>query len=424
MTNVYMLDLWCQVPFYDAYLCQALQAEGVHSVLGSTTFHLEPDYFQRRGLKNDPGLSSLASGLKIGSPKVRRSLRFLEFCGNLSALSLRFLVKPPDIIHVQWIPLVAEGVPLEMWFLKLAKRRGSKLVYTVHNLLPHDSDPGLHKIFAEVYNLMDALICHTQETKDRLIEEFGLDGRNIWVIPHGPLFYDYRPLDKSEAKRQLGFSPEQCLVLYQGLVRPYKGIDFLLDAWAQVQSQQPNARLVIAGRGEQCHMDTVKAKVEAIAGQSSVRLDLRYITSLELPIYYQAADIAVYPHREITQSGALLTGIAFGKPIVATTLPGFREALEDYQGAVCVEYGDVNGFSQLLVRLIVDERERDRLANPTARQEAEMSWQVIARQTRGCYEDVLRGTPGGAQAPAREPAVPEDACETSMVGEDVAKLAQ
>ena len=237
------------------------------------------------------------------------------------------------------------------------------------------------------------------------------------------MFYDYQAIDKSEAKRQLGFSPEQCLVLYQGLVRPYKGLDFLLDAWAQVQLQQPNARLVIAGRGEQCHMDVVKAKVEAIAGQSSVRLDLRYITSQELPIYYQAADIAVYPHREITQSGALLTGIAFGKPIVATTLPGFREALEGYEGAACVEYGDAKGLSQLLVRLIANEREREQLANPAARQEAEMSWQVIARQTRGCYEDVLRGTPG-TQAPAREPVVPDDACETSMVGDDVAKLAQ
>lgn len=392
MPNIYMMDLWCQIPFYNAYLCNALKTEGVGCVLGSTSFHLEPDYFLRRGLKNDPGLSSLVSHLDIVNPKVRRTLRFLEFCVNIAALAFRFLFVRPDIIHVQWVPLVEEGVPIELWFLKLAKRRGIKLVYTVHNLLPHDSESSLKETFARVYKLMDALICHTRETRNRLIQEFGLDGEKIWVIPHGPLFYDYKPIRKQEAKRRIGLSAEHSVVLYQGLLRPYKGVDFLLDAWKNVQSNQPSARLVIAGRGEDRHMEVVRAKVDELGIRSSVRLDLRYITSEELPIYYQAADIAVYPHREITQSGALMTGIAFGTPIVATSLPGFRETLEAYGGAVCVEHGDVDGLSQLLSRLIGNSRERGRLASTSTSQDSAMCWKIIAQQTRDCYEEILRST--------------------------------
>jgi glycosyltransferase involved in cell wall biosynthesis len=390
MPNIYMMDLWCQTPFYDAYLCDALSREGLTCVLGATNFHLEPDYFLRRGLKNDPGLGSFASRLNIQNAKVRRTLRFLEFCGNITTLALRFLFLRPDIIHVQWVPLVDRGISVELWLLKLAKRRGSKLVYTVHNLLPHDPDKDYRKDFDRVYGLMDGLICHTRETRDRLIEEFGVDGSKLWVIPHGPLFYDYQPIDKQEAKRRLGYSPEHKVVLYQGLVRQYKGLDFLLDAWNDFHGKEPNARLLIAGRGEDRDMETVKAKVEALGLQSSVRLDLRYISTGELPIYYQAADIAVYPHREITQSGALMTGIAFRKPIIATALTGFREALENYANAVCVEYGDVQGLSAQLAGLIGNLPESEASASSTLAQDSATSWKIIAQQTRSCYEQVLR----------------------------------
>ncbi len=423
MTSVYMMDLWCQIPFYDAYLCNALEAEGIACVLGSTNFHLEPGYFQQRGLKNDPGLGSFASGLNIGNPRVRRSLRFLEFVANLGALTLRFQFARPDLIHVQWIPLVAEGVPFELWFLKLAQRRGVKIVYTVHNLLPHDSEPGVRETFARIYRMMDGLICHTRETKDRLIAEFGLDGSKVWIIPHGPLFYDYAPVGQSEAKRRIGLQQKNCMVLYQGLVRPYKGIDFLLDAWKKVQAEQPDARLVIAGRGEDRHMEFVRARVESNGVQSSVQLDLRYITSQELPIYYQAADIAIYPHREITQSGALMTGIAFGKPIVATSLPGFREALEGYDGAVCVEYGDVEELSQLLLTMISNPARREALAHPSASEDAHVFWKDIARRTRECYEEVLRGpAPDQAAGEARNPPADlEKAPESSNVYETASR---
>ena len=265
----------------------------------------------------------------------------------------------------------------------------------------------MRETFARIYRMMDGLICHTRETKDRLIAEFGLDGSRIWIIPHGPLFYDYTPVGQTEAKQRIGLQPQNCMVLYQGLVRPYKGIDFLLDAWKKVQAQQPDARLVIAGRGEDRHMEFVKAKVEANGVQSSVQLDLRYITSEELPIYYQAADIAIYPHREITQSGALLTGIAFGKPIVATSLPGFREALDGYDGAVCVEYGDVEGLSQLLLTLISEPAKRQALAQPSASQDAHLFWKDIARRTRECYDEVRRG-PAPDHAPGEVQNAPAD----------------
>ena len=399
MTNVYMMDLWCQVPFYNAYLCQALQREGVACSLGSTRFHLEPDYFRQRGLKTDPGLCSVVSILKVGSTRVRRALKFLEFCGNLSSLTARFLANPPNIIHVQWIPLVDQGVPLELYFLRLAKQKGIKLTYTVHNVLPHDVEISLKGTFVEVYQLMDALICHTQDARDRLIHEFGLAPDKISVIPHGPLFYDSAAVAPKEAKRQLGFSEEDCVVLHQGNVRPYKGLGFLLESWKNVQACRPNARLLVVGTGEKCLLKNIEQQVDALDLRSSVRLDFRYVPSRELPLYYHAADIAVYPYREITQSGALMTGIAFGKPIIATSLPGLREALNGH--GLLVPYGDVQELAMHLNRLIQDPQARAKAANKPSIVDCQNSWSTIAKQTRECYDRVLRHTPTTWLSPMR-----------------------
>src|SRR5436305_299001 len=149
--HVYMLDLWCQIPFYNAYLCQALTTSGVECTLGATSFHLEENYFRERGVKTDRGLLNLVSRIRVRHSPFRRMLRFVEFCINLLVIAWRFLNKRPDILHVQWIPLIAEGVPFEFWFLRFAKWRRIKLVYTVHNLLPHDSHPRVKKIFLKVY---------------------------------------------------------------------------------------------------------------------------------------------------------------------------------------------------------------------------------------------------------------------------------
>jgi glycosyltransferase involved in cell wall biosynthesis len=120
-----------------------------------------------------------------------------------------------------------------------------------------------------------------------------------------------------------------------------------------------------------------------------VRLDLRYIPTEELSIYYQACDVAVYPYREITQSGSLMTGIAFGKMIVTTDLPGFREALEDYDNAVCVSYGDVKLLSQTLAGLIDKPQVNATAARKGYGRDSCASWDIIARKTRQCYESVL-----------------------------------
>ena len=397
--KVFVMDLWCYVPYYDGYLCKGLRNENVDVTVGAISYHRDCGHFARHGLRNDPGLVDIVARLNIRNPHLRRILKFIEFFINSAALVIRFALAPPDILHVQYIPLIEQGLPFEFWFMEYAKKLGIKLVYTVHNALPLDVGKNLTETYRRIYRLPDALICHNQSTRTRLVEQLGVEPERIWLIPHGPMFHDSQVRTKEEARARLGYSTE-CVVLWQGIVMPYKGLDFLLDAWRKVQSSGLNCRLVIAGTGEGRWLRGIEEKVRTLGIEASVQLVLRFLPVEDVSLHYQAADIVVYPYKEISTSGALMTGVAFRKTLVATDLPSFAEVLRDGENAALVRYGDVEGLAGALERLIQDAAKRERLAAGLAGAGAlHDPWAPIARETRNRYEALLE-VPGSLGDPA------------------------
>ncbi len=389
--RVLLMDLWCYIPYYDRYLYEGLAGENVDVTLGSVCPYQDPKYFARNGLCNDPGLVDVVPKLGIRNDNLRRALMLVECCINMVALLVRFAVSKPDIVHVQWIPMVRE-LPFEMWFLRLVRSLGIKLVYTVHNVLPHDTEKEFVQVFRRVYAEMDALICHADEAKSQLVREFSVDPGRVWVIPHGPLLHDTKRLSREEARAALSLPKGETLVLWQGIIRPYKGLDFLLYGWRRIAASSLNARLIIAGTGEPRLLQEIRDQVAQLGLEDSVRLDLRFIPDEELPTYYQACDILVYPYKAVTSSGALMTAMAFQKAIVATKLPAFQEVLKDRETALLVDYGDFEALASSLRSLIQEPKERERLAFGMVALDGFNSWSRIAKRTRQCYASVLQGT--------------------------------
>jgi glycosyltransferase involved in cell wall biosynthesis len=387
--KVFVMDLWCYTPQYDRYFCESLPSVNINVTLGSVCPYQDLEYFARHGLRNDPGLLDLVPKIRISNDTVRRVLMLIESCVNMAALLVRFSVSKPDIIHVQWTPLVKK-VPFELWLLKFAKRLGIKLVYTVHNLLPHDSGTRFLSLFKRTYSEMDALICHTEEAKNHLVHEFLVDPQRIWVIPHGPLLHDLKRDSIQVAKSRLGLPADVPLVLWQGFIRPYKGLDFLLQAWRKIAARGLRASLLIAGTGEREMLEDLQEQVTRLGLQESVRLDLRFVPDKELATYYEAADILTYPYRDVTTSGALMTALTYNKAIVATNLPGFREILRDKANALLIDYGDVDSLANSLAILIREPEERRRLAAGLTALSDFNKWDRIAKETRQCYAAVLR----------------------------------
>lgn len=386
--RVYMMEMWSFIPYYVGRLCASLRDEAVEATLGSVRYHLDRDYYRNAGLAPDRFLLDAGGGIRSGLP--RRLVKSFEYVANLLLLGFRLSKSRADILHVQFLPFLERGFAFEIWFLKWIRRRGIRIVYTVHNVTRQDAPTQGIPLFRRAYSMVDALICHGEGARAELVRDFGGPAEKIYVIPHGPLFEEKPMLSPEAARTAVGLRGEETLVLWLGVISPYKGIPFLLDAWKQMQKSGTQGRLLIAGTGDSGVMAEIREKIAENGLESSVDLRLEFIPVDQLPNFYQAADILVYPYKAGTTSGALLTGLNYGKAIIATRLPFFQEYLTDKETALLVDYGDVNALALSLQTLIQQPQERKRIASALARQKTQgVGWQEIAKKTRRVYEAVI-----------------------------------
>jgi glycosyltransferase involved in cell wall biosynthesis len=162
-------------------------------------------------------------------------------------------------------------------------------------------------------------------------------------------------------------------------VRPYKGVDVLVDAFRSVE----NAELWVVGR-------PLGVSLDALHPPASVRFVPRYVSDPELPAFFRRADLLVLPHRTVDVSGVLFAGLAFGKPMVLSDVGGFRELVEDHGAGRLVPPGDAAALAQAIGDLLADPGERRRLAERAlAAAAGPYSWDSIAERTLAVYDEVL-----------------------------------
>jgi glycosyltransferase involved in cell wall biosynthesis len=174
--------------------------------------------------------------------------------------------------------------------------------------------------------------------------------------------------------------------LWQGIIKPYKGVSYLLDAWRLVRQEMPSALLVVAGTGETALLRGIEEQAARLGIQDGVRLDFHFLTVEQLTSYYDAADLVVYPYREITTSGALMTGLARRKAIVATDLSAFRHLLTHGTTALLVRYGQPPDLAEAILELLRDDPRRTALGQAAyAQLDKGTNWLTIAGMTLQCY---------------------------------------
>jgi glycosyltransferase involved in cell wall biosynthesis len=382
-----MMDLWAIVPYYTAYLSRALLNEGMDVTVGSITYYLDPNCFSSRGVPLDPGPLNVVGGFPL-QKAPRRIFKLIESTINLSALTIRFLFSRPDIIHVQYLPMLRWRIPLDLWFVRFFQHRGAKIVLTVHDLLPHDTGERYRKIFLALYSQVDAIICHSDHVAAKLINDFHVSSSKIDVIPHGPFFYDLPSPASPTTLENFGIPSGQLVFLFQGILFPYKGVDLLLNAWKQVEEFGSEGCLIVAGTGSPEIQAELRSQIHELHLQR-VHLHFRFISTEELVALYRAADVVVYPYRAVTTSGALATGLALNKAIVASDLSVFRELITNEQSALLIDPHDTKQFAAALLRLSANPDLREAFsARIKEMHYGEQTWQSIAVQTINAYDAV------------------------------------
>jgi glycosyltransferase involved in cell wall biosynthesis len=175
------------------------------------------------------------------------------------------------------------------------------------------------------------------------------------------------------------------VILCFGLVRPYKGVDVLIEAFAKVEG----AELWIVGMPR---MDLAPLRALAERCPGTVRFVDRFITDPEIPAYFRRADIVALPYRAIEQSGVLYTALAFGNAIVASAIGGFTEIGERDGALQLVPPGDAAALAEALTDLVEHPERRTELAAAAkAAAAGPYSWRDVAARTLDLYRDLVPG---------------------------------
>jgi glycosyltransferase involved in cell wall biosynthesis len=236
-------------------------------------------------------------------------------------------------------------------------------VLTAHDVLPREARPGQRAAQRALYERMDAVVVHSEHGAQRL-RDLGLE--RVHVIPHGAFH------DLTKTPGEPPFPKRGPVVLFFGLIRPYKGVDVLLEAWKRA-TRPAGAELWIVG------MPRMDASF--IHGEG-VETALRFVSNAELAGAFRAADLVVLPYREIDQSGVLFTALAFGKPLLLTSVGGFPEIA----AAELVPPGDPDALAAALSSILADSEKRTKMAAAAkAAADGPYSWDAIARRTLELY---------------------------------------
>lgn len=382
--RVLVLDLTSRTPPYDRALCEALQDCGHDVVLWASGSHT--DDFKNMDVPHRKGILDHATQISSLSAQATKQVKAVEYLINMISLTTYLWRKRPDILHVQWLPLLETLPIIELSFIRLCQYWGIQVVYTVHDLLPLEEGKKHYSTFYKVYNTVDRLICHTEEACDRLTGEFGVDSSLVWQIPHGTLLERTAEYSREEARRKQSLPIDRPITLLFGVLRPYKGVDILIDAWEKIETSIPEGILIIAGGGQEAYLSELKENINK-SDALNIQTRFRFLPEKELSQLIAAADVLVYPYRHITQSGALLAGMSAGKAIVASRVGGLGETLENGKTGYLVEPNNPDELAEAITYLLGEPDEREKLGCAARGVvEEKYSWHTIAEKTTDCYE--------------------------------------
>jgi glycosyltransferase involved in cell wall biosynthesis len=379
--KVQLVDPSAFTPPYDRALAEALARAGAEVELLTTRFLYGP-VPPAEGYRVDERFYRRSAARGLNAP-ARLPFKAIEHVPDM----LRFRrAVDADVVHYQWLTIP----PLDIRLLPPQRPR----VMTAHYILPPQPSRRQVRSARRVFGRMDAVVAHSEHGAARLRDEVGLAPAKVRVIPHGAFDYLTKLPEEKPLPAELE-GAEGTVILSFGLLRPYKGIENLIEAYGQIAKKAggDDTELWIVGNPR---MDV--APLQQLAGQAGgrVRFVTRFVDDAEIPAIFRRADLVVLPYLDAEHSGVLYTGLAFGKPLVLSAVGGFPEVAAT-GAAHLVPPGDTAALASALEELTKDEAARADLATAATHAAAgPFSWDETARRTLDLYRELLErgGTEG------------------------------
>jgi|SRR5215831_5589048 len=328
------------------------------------------------------------------APLLKKILRIVVYYFRLIRYAA---LARPKIIHILWNNKFEtfDRAVLMLYYKLLAK----KTVLTVHNVNKGERDScdsWFNRVTLKIqYRLVDHLFVHTERMRRELIAQFDVPTANISVIPYGiNNAVPHTDLTPDEARQRLGISKKDRTILFFGHIAPYKGLEFLIEAFRQIMTKAGDYRLIVAGNPKNCeeYWNAVQESLGRLENHDRILQHIAFIPDAETEIYFKAADVVVLPYRHIFQSGVLSLSYSFGVPVIASDVGALREdIIEGKTGFVC-RPEDPTELARAIEKYFATNlyfglsSHRQEIREYAYRR---FSWDVVSELTKNVYEDLL-----------------------------------
>jgi glycosyltransferase involved in cell wall biosynthesis len=261
--------------------------------------------------------------------------------------------KSSHVICQWWTSSVAH---LEFIILFFTKIQGQgKIILEMHEVVDplEEASPILRtysKLFGRIIRKwVDIFITHSKSDRELVIERYNIDSKKVKVLPHG-LYEHYKKIDKKSARDILGIH-EKYIILYFGLIRPYKGVKYLVEAFNSLPKEIVNdTRLLIVGELWE-DAKNIEQLVKNSKYKEKITPVFKYVKDEEVSNYFSACDVVVLPYTRASQSGVATVAMYFEKPLVASRVGGLTESLNAYSGTFFVPPSDSKAICEALIKI-------------------------------------------------------------------------
>ena len=278
--------------------------------------------------------------------------------------------KPDMVIISYWMSYFGPS----LGYIARRLKKHCKVISILHNVIPHEPrffDAPLTRYFLSG--------CTGNIT---LCDEVAGDLRKLSPgVPCVTLFHPIyghfgEKMPREEAERLLGLASGKKNLLFFGLIRDYKGLDILLDAFGKLDESY---QLIVAGE-PYGSFEKYQAIIDRSSARDRIRLFTRYIKDSEVKDYFSAADLAVLPYRSATQSGISAIAYHFEVPMVVTDTGGLRQAIGDSGTGLVAERADADCIVKEIRTYFSDVNIRTLCVNSIRAEKERLSWKTFCRK--------------------------------------------
>jgi len=382
--KVLMIDSWVEKNgnYYALHLCKALKEAGI-----DISLIVIDDYVDCEN--SDYPLLPLGPSRAKSVSKFKKIFKYFNYLLNIYKLIRR---EKYDVVHFQYF----RRLRMESLYFLMLKLMGIKLAHTVHDVTPLNKSKLDHYFSLWVYKKADILFVHSNSNKTDLAQQIKLDEEKIKVVPHGDFdtFIPDRIVTKSEARKFFGLSDEQNVILFFGAIKEYKGLDILLNSLFITSNKVDNLALIIAGMTGDAESKGIVLKSKDLISKLPKGITVifhdKFIPDAEVAKYFIASDVVVLPYRRISHSGVLHVAYSFGRPVIATSVGDFKEAIEEGKSGFVLSSNSPENLSDMIIQVFSDRLKLEKMGNYARHlSETKYSWKNSAELMKPIYKNMI-----------------------------------